>query len=103
MGDEVYGNQFSIEEMIANLLLNAIKYTPAHGTVTLNIIDQQKDIQVEILDTGIGIPESELEFVFDEFYRATNARKTERDAHRHGCGDAGDGASAAHLLARQHG
>jgi signal transduction histidine kinase len=77
--DKVYGNQFSIEEMIVNLLLNAIKYTPAGGTVTLNIVDQQNDILVEIVDTGIGIPENELEFVFDEFYRASNARKTERD------------------------
>jgi signal transduction histidine kinase len=79
MVDEIYGDQFSIEEMITNLLLNAIKYTPEEGTVTLNVSEQKDDILVEISDTGIGVPEDELDFVFDEFFRASNARKTERD------------------------
>lgn len=79
MVDEIYGDQFSIEEMITNLLLNAIKYTPEKGTVTLDVSEQKGDILVEITDTGIGVPEDELEFVFDEFFRASNARKTERD------------------------
>ncbi|MCK5565583.1 MAG: HAMP domain-containing histidine kinase [Planctomycetes bacterium] len=95
MVDKIYGNHFSIEEMVVNLLLNAIKYTPEHGTVTLNVIDQQEDILIEIVDTGIGIPESELEFVFDEFYRASNARKSE-------CDGTGLGLSIAKQIVQRH-
>lgn len=77
--DKIFGNQCSIEEMVTNLLLNAIKYTPANGTVDINARDHGYYVLVEIADTGIGIPREELPKVFDEFYRATNARKVERD------------------------
>jgi len=77
--DKVFGNQFSIEEMLTNLLLNAIKYTPANGTVGINAKDHGDYVLAEVVDTGIGIPQEELPRVFDEFYRATNARKVERD------------------------
>ncbi|MHC4456095.1 MAG: sensor histidine kinase [Planctomycetota bacterium] len=77
--DRIFGNQFSIEEVVTNLLLNAIKYTPSNGTVKINAQDQGNYALVEIIDTGIGIPEDELGKVFDEFYRAANARKVEKD------------------------
>jgi len=77
--DKLFGNQFSIEEMITNLLLNAIKYTPANGTVEINAKEDGDFVLVEIADTGIGIPQEELSKVFDEFYRATNAREVEKD------------------------
>ncbi|MHC4762172.1 MAG: sensor histidine kinase [Planctomycetota bacterium] len=77
--DEVFGNQFSIEEMITNLLLNAIKYTPANGTVEINAKEDGDYVLMEVADTGIGIPPEELPKVFDEFYRATNAKKIEKD------------------------
>ncbi|MHC4693696.1 MAG: sensor histidine kinase [Planctomycetota bacterium] len=77
--DKIFGNQFSIEEVIANLLLNAIKYTPANGTVGVNLKDGEDGMLVEISDTGIGIPQEEQSKIFREFYRATNAREIERD------------------------
>jgi signal transduction histidine kinase len=77
--DKVFGNQFSIEETITNLLLNSIKYTPSNGTVQLRVKDNGQMALIEISDTGIGIPASEIDKVFDEFYRASNARKVERD------------------------
>lgn len=76
---KIRGNQFSIEEMMANLLLNAIKYTPASGTITVSARNHEDAVKVEISDTGIGIPRDEQDRVFDEFFRATNARRTERD------------------------
>ena len=78
-GGRISGNRFSIEEMIANLLLNAIKYTPANGTVRINLTDRNDKLLIEIADTGIGIPISEIDSVFDEFFRATNARESEPD------------------------
>jgi signal transduction histidine kinase len=78
--DKIFGNQFSIEEMITNLLFNAIKYTPANGTVEINTKEADGDyVLVEIVDSGIGIPQEELPNVFDEFYRATNAKEVEKD------------------------
>jgi signal transduction histidine kinase len=77
--DKIFGNQFSIEEVITNLLLNAIKYTPAKGTVEVDLKDGEDCMLVEISDTGIGIPQEEQSKIFREFYRATNAREIERD------------------------
>ncbi|MBN1456370.1 MAG: HAMP domain-containing histidine kinase [Sedimentisphaerales bacterium] len=76
---EIYGNQLSIEEMITNLLLNAIKYTPRNGSVEIMAIDLGEQFLIEIADTGIGIPQEDLPYIFDEFFRASNAKKTERD------------------------
>ncbi len=77
--EKVFGNQFSIEEMVTNLLLNAIKYTPANGTIDVSAENDENSVLVKISDTGIGIPKEEQARIFDEFYRATNAKRTERD------------------------
>lgn len=77
--DRIFGNQFSIEEMLTNLVLNSIKYTPEHGTVEINATSNGEGIMVEVADTGIGIPKKEQKRIFDEFYRASNARNIERD------------------------
>lgn len=66
------GNPCNIEELYSNLLLNAVKYTPPGGRVTLTVKTRFNYIVSEISDSGIGIPSSELEKIFDEFYRASN-------------------------------
>ena len=77
--DRIFGNQFSVEEMLTNLVLNSIKYTPERGTVEINATSNGEGILVEVADTGIGIPKKEQKRIFDEFYRASNARNIERD------------------------
>jgi signal transduction histidine kinase len=77
--DEIYGQQVLIEEAIMNLLFNAIKYTPEGGMVNLNVKKQDDTVIFRISDTGIGIPEDQLQEIFEEFHRAENARKIERD------------------------
>jgi signal transduction histidine kinase len=72
---KIRGNPFMIEELYSNLLLNAIKYTPAGGHVSLSIKNRFNHVASEISDSGIGIPKEELSKVFDEFYRATNVPK----------------------------
>ncbi len=76
---QIVGNEFSINEMITNLLFNAVKYTPEKETVHLEARGCDDHVQIDIADTGIGIPQDELANVFDEFFRASNARKSERD------------------------
>lgn len=77
--DLIWGESVLIEDTIANLLLNAVKYTPQGGKVDLEVKRDNGFVQVRIADTGIGVPESALPRLFEEFYRADNARATERD------------------------
>ncbi|MBN2682132.1 MAG: HAMP domain-containing histidine kinase [Bacteroidales bacterium] len=69
-----FGNPFSIEEVILNLVLNAIKYTNENGIVTVTLSDKDLYTECSVCDTGIGIPPEEIEFVFDDFYRGSNAK-----------------------------
>jgi len=94
--DKICGNQFSIEEVFTNLLLNAIRYTPEKGTVTIDAKNGKDCVVIEITDTGIGIPADEIGDVFDEFYRASNARKFHRDG-------TGLGLSIAKYIVERHG
>ena len=93
---DICGNQFSIEEVFTNLLLNAIRYTPEKGAVTIDAKNGKDCVVIEIADTGIGIPADEIGNVFDEFFRASNARITHRDG-------TGLGLSIAKYIVEQHG
>jgi signal transduction histidine kinase len=75
---DMVGNRFSINEMISNLTLNAIKYTPDNKSVHVEATDLDDKIQIDIIDTGIGIPADDVDKVFEEFFRAKNA-KSEKD------------------------
>lgn len=72
---KITGNPFTIEELYSNLLLNAVKYTPPKGRISLIVRSHQDQVISEISDSGIGIPKEELLKVFDEFYRASNVPK----------------------------
>jgi signal transduction histidine kinase len=58
-----------IERVIENLLENAVRLTPAGGSIRLEISPENKDIAVGVSDTGCGIPGEDLPFIFDRFYR----------------------------------
>lgn len=77
--DMIWGEGVLIEETLTNILLNAVKYTPDGGRVGLEVRRDGAGVQISVTDTGIGIPESALPRLFEEFYRAENARATERD------------------------
>jgi signal transduction histidine kinase len=77
--NNISGNQLSIEEVVTGILRNAVKYTPPNGTINIKAKSEDNYVLIEIYDTGIGIPEEELPNIFDEFYRATNAKKVEKD------------------------
>lgn len=93
---DVYGNGVLIEETITNLLMNAVKYTPAGGSVAVDITDGGDSVLVRISDTGIGIPPDEIGKLFTEFYRASNAKKIEKDG-------TGLGLSIAKEVIERHG
>ncbi|MHC4239444.1 MAG: sensor histidine kinase, partial [Planctomycetota bacterium] len=94
--DMVLGNQLSIEESVTNMLINAVKYTPEQGKVAITARQDGDFVLVEVTDTGIGIPQEELPNIFDEFYRASNARSLDRDG-------TGLGLSIAKHIIERHG
>ena len=64
-------------EAVCNLLDNAVKYTPAGGTVTVEVIPYQMFCRINVTDNGPGIPEAERAKVFQRFYRSPAAYETE--------------------------
>jgi signal transduction histidine kinase len=68
-----------VDDVLINILDNAIKYTPSDGKVEVIADVDHKKIFIEIKDTGIGISEDDIHHVFDEFYRAENARIIEKE------------------------
>ena len=63
-----------IDQVVANLLSNAVKYTPDGGAVTFTLSNTDHAVRLSVRDTGIGIGESDLPFVFERFYRADKSR-----------------------------
>ena len=71
----VAADEAMINRVIANLLDNAIKYTTPEGMIRIKVSNREKDILVQVFDTGIGIPDDHLPYIFDAFYRAISDRR----------------------------
>ncbi|MEH7501128.1 ATP-binding protein [Neobacillus drentensis] len=63
-----------IEQVLTNLIDNAIRHTPKGGSVKLSVTSEDKGIMIRVKDSGSGIPEEDLPFVFERFYKADKAR-----------------------------
>ena len=72
-----YGNPDRIEQVLINIVTNAIKYTPQNGIVRITTIHMYNSITVKVKDTGIGIPQKDIEHIFERFYRVDKARSRE--------------------------
>jgi PAS domain S-box-containing protein len=73
-------DQSLLEQLLRNLVSNAIKYTK-EGTVTLRAIRTAGGVRIEIQDTGVGIPQDQLTYIFDEFFQVGVARNTTREGY----------------------
>jgi len=92
----VCGNEDLLERMITNVIDNAIRFTPSKGQIEI-VLDKVHDaVQLEIRDTGIGIPEDSLPYIFDRFYVVEKSRSRET-------GGSGLGLSIVKWLADNHG
>src|SRR4029077_12158673 len=73
----VLGDEERLSQVFSNLLDNAIKYTPDHGTITISAEAGETGIVAGVEDTGIGIPQKDLPRIFERFYRVDKARSRE--------------------------
>ena len=69
----VHGNELQLKQVLANLLENALKFTPEHGDITLRLQGENEEAILTISDTGIGISSEDLPHTFERFHRGRNA------------------------------
>ncbi len=73
---KIHASSTRLQQVIVNLLTNAIKFTPEKGEIKLRIAEREKHVQVEVLDTGVGITAEDLPKIFNDFYRGEEGEKT---------------------------
>jgi len=95
-GVVVTGDAGWLERLVLNLLDNAIKFTPASGSVVLSVSATRETATLTVRDTGIGIAAEDLPHVFERFYRADSARSPQTEG-------VGLGLTLAKWIAGKHG
>ena len=70
----ILGNRYNIEEVISNLISNAIRYTPEEGNIEVSARMEEGYVCIQVSDSGFGIPEAEADRIFDRFYRIKNEK-----------------------------
>jgi heavy metal sensor kinase len=95
-GATVLGDPLILRQAIVNILHNAIKFSPAHGDISVSTTRNEREVNIRIADSGPGIAEEHREKVFQRFYRIDNSRS--RDS-----GGAGLGLSIAQWAVQAHG
>jgi signal transduction histidine kinase len=92
----VLGDAERLRQLVWNLVENAMRYTPAGGTIILSLRRRARVAEIGVTDTGIGIPEEHLPHIFDRFYRVDRGRSR-------ALGGTGLGLSIVRQVAEAHG
>ncbi|MCS6907928.1 MAG: ATP-binding protein [Anaerolineales bacterium] len=93
---EVLGDPMRLEQILGNLLSNALRYTPAGGEIAIGLEKTREQVKIMVKDSGPGIPEKDLPHIFERFYRADRSRSRAE-------GGSGLGLTIARNLAVAHG
>jgi len=70
----VYADLGMMDRVLSNLIENALRYTPAQGAIHVGLAQKQQQVQVYVSDTGAGIPEADLPYLCERFYRVEKSR-----------------------------
>jgi two-component system, OmpR family, phosphate regulon sensor histidine kinase PhoR len=92
----VRGDEERLDQLLMNLLHNAIKFSPQGGTVTVTTDERPDSVVVSVTDHGMGIPKQDRDRVFERFYKVDRARQR-------GLGGTGLGLAIARHIAEAHG
>ncbi len=93
---KVAGSRDKLEQVFVNIISNAVKYTDEGGKITVYAGEMYDYVFVKVIDTGMGIPEEDLPFIFDRFYRVDKARSR-------AAGGTGLGLAIAKEIVESHG
>jgi signal transduction histidine kinase len=93
----INGDPGRLDQVMANLVVNAVRHTPRDGTITLAAASIPDGVEIRVCDTGEGIAPEDLPFIFDRFWRGDRAR-----THQEGIGS-GLGLAITRQLVRLHG
>jgi two-component system, OmpR family, manganese sensing sensor histidine kinase len=91
----VQGFTHSLDRVFMNLIENAIYYTPSNGKISILACQIERQIEIAIIDTGVGIAADDLERIFDRFWRGDRARTR-------WAGGSGLGLAIARSIVEQH-
>ena len=75
-GLQISGDREALRTLVRNLVDNAVRYTPANGSVQVRTRATDSDAVLEVIDNGAGIPPQDRERVFDRFYRRASAQES---------------------------
>jgi signal transduction histidine kinase len=92
--DSIVADEEKIIQVVRNILSNSIQYSPRRSLIKIDILDRPEGLVLSISDQGIGIPENELELVFDKF--------TQSSLSKTGAGGTGLGLSISKEIIKDH-
>jgi signal transduction histidine kinase/ligand-binding sensor domain-containing protein/DNA-binding response OmpR family regulator len=78
-GIDIYLDKDKIEKIINNILTNAFKFTPEGGKIEVSVEKKVNEVEIKISDNGIGIPEENMDKIFDRFYQVDGSHTREQE------------------------
>ena len=91
----VWADYGRLDQVLGNLMANALRYTPPDGVITMRAKSQSGGVRITVSDTGEGIPPEDLPYIFDRFWRGDRSRP-------HTGGSSGLGLAIAHEIINRH-